>query len=155
MSQFVQIPSDEPVKEVLKAAFDADLPLSGGWGYSEALATVIDTNPDNLPLSQLEHMIASMRTYLEMNMTREEKERYGSINLNETERETIQKDQKIYHKVTYEITAMLESHYAAFINAYKEGYGTESFDMEEHFRKRKEATLIRYEPYWFEVSQVI
>jgi hypothetical protein len=155
MPQFEQIPSDEPVHKIIKAAFDTDLPLEGGWGYTQALATVITANPEGIPLSQLEHMIASMRAYLEMNMTREEKDRYGSINLNETERETIHKDQKVYHKVTYEITAMLESRYAAFINEYKEGYGTESFDMEEHFRKRKEATLIRYEPYWFEVSQII
>jgi hypothetical protein len=155
MSQFDQIPSGEPIQEVIKAAFDADLPLSGGWGYTKALATVIDANPDTIPLSQLEHMIASMRTYLEMNMTLPEKERYGSINLNETARETVENKEQIFHKVTYEISAMREDTYAAFIEEYKEGYGKEGFDMEDHFKRRKEATLIRVETYWFEATQVL
>jgi len=155
MSQFSQIPSDEPIKTVIKAAFDADLPLDGGWGYTKSLASVIEATPDNIPLAQLEHMIASMRAYLEMNMTQAKEERYGSINLNEISREDIKEDGRRYHKVTYEISAMKESLYANFIDEYKEGYGTERFDMEDHFKRRKEATLIRIEPYWFEVSQVV
>jgi hypothetical protein len=155
MSQFDQIPSEEPIKEVIKAAFDTDLPLEGGWGYTMPLATIIRANPDNIPLTQFEHMIASMRAYLEMNMTRPKEERYGSINLNEKSRETIEEGEKIYHHVIYEISAMKESDYAAFIEAYKEGYGKEDFDMEEHFQRRKEATLVRMEPHWFEVSQVL
>ena len=155
MPTFQQIPSNEPLRSVIKAAFDADLPLSGGWGCTKALATIIESNPDNIPLSQLEHMIASMRAYLEMNMTQPKEDRYGSINLNEKEREILQENDKVFHKVLYEISAMREDTYAAFIDEYKEGYGKEGFDMEDHFRRRKEATLIRIEPYWFEVSSVI
>jgi len=92
--------------------------------------------------------------YLEMNMTLPEKERFGSINLNETQREEIVEGKQRYHRVVYEITAMKEETYATFIDEYKEGYGKEDFDMEAHFRRRKEATLIRHEPYWFEVSQI-
>jgi hypothetical protein len=155
MSQFDQIPSSEPIQEVIKAAFDAELPLSGGWGYTKAFATVIDANPDAHPLAQLEHMIASMRAYLEMNMTQPEEARYGSINLNEKTRETIEEGERTYHHVTYEISAMKESDYADFIEEYKKGYGKEDFDMEEHFQRRKEATLVRTEPHWFEVSKVL
>jgi len=155
MSKFLQVPSDEPIRTVINAAFDTDLPLKGGWGYSEELATVIMSNPDNTPLSQLQHMIASMRAYLEMNITLEKEDRYGSINLNEKSRETVKKGDHIFHKVLYEISAMKENSYEMFINEYKEGYGKAEFDMEDHFKRRKEATLIREEPYWFEVSQVV
>ena len=154
MSLFKQIPSDEPITEVIKAAFDTDLPVEGGWGYTRDLATVLTGNPQGLPVTQLEHMLASMRAYLEMNMTLPKEERYGSINLNEKSREEIVEGEKLYHKVTYEITAMKEDTYAAFIDEYKEGYGKEGFDMEAHFQRRKEATLVRLEPYWFEVSQI-
>jgi len=155
MPQFEQIPSGEPIRDVIKAAFDADLPLTGGWGYLQSSATCIEENPDSIPLGQMEHMIASMRAYLEMNMTLAKEDRYGSINLNEKSRETIETKEGIYHLVTYEISAMKESDYAFFIEEYKEGYGKEDFDMEDHFQRRKESTLIRTEAYWFEASRVL
>ena len=54
----------------------------------------------------------------------------------------------------YEITAMKENTYALFINEYKEGYGTEGFDLNEHFKRRKEATHTRIVTHWFEVSSI-
>ncbi|MCF6206947.1 MAG: hypothetical protein L3J47_08685 [Sulfurovum sp.] len=155
MTPFPKLSHEEPIAEVIKAAFDATLPIQGGWGYTMEEATVFTDNPDKLPLPQLEHMIASMRAYLEMNMTQPKEERYGSINLNEKSRETFTDENKIYHKITYEVSAMKEDIYAAFIDEYKEGYGKDDFDMEDHFKRRKEATLIRVEPYWFEVGSVI
>jgi len=154
MTTFHPLPSSEPIKEVIHAGFDADLPLSGGWGYRKTDATVIESLPDTVSLTQLEHMIASMRAYLEMNMTLPKEARYGSINLNEKQREIIEEDERIFHRVTYEISAMKEELYATFIDEYKEGYGKETFDLEEHFKRRHEATLIRVEPYWFEVTKI-
>ena len=153
MIEFKQLQSDNDLKEVIKSAFDADLALSGAWGYTKELATVIKST--EVPLKQLEHMIASMRTYIEMNMTLPEDERYGSINLNETDREQIKIDDLVYDKVNYEITAMKEKTYTSFINAYKEGLGTEGFDITEHFNERKKATITRNEEYWFEVHQTL
>ncbi len=43
------------------------LAVAGAWGYTQKLATIIEST--DLPLTQLEHMLASMRTYIEMNMT--------------------------------------------------------------------------------------
>ena len=153
MSEFKQITSNNDLKEVIKSAFDTDLEVSGAWGYTQALATIIEKT--DLSTIQLEHTLASMRAYIEMNMTQEKEERYGSINLNETSREQIQVEGLIYDKVLYEITAIKEDTYALFINEYKEGYGTDGFNMNEHFKRRKEATLTRMETYWFEVSQII
>ena len=153
MVTFEQLKSDNDLKEVIKTAFDADLAISGAWGYTQALATVIEST--EAPLSQLEHMLASMRTYIEMNMTLPPEDRYGSINLNETQREQIKVENLVYDKVSYEITAMKEETYTAFINAYKEGLGTEDFDITEHFDQRKKATLTRTEAYWFEVHQTL
>ena len=53
---------------------------------------------------------------------------------------------------TYEITGIKEDLYNIFIKEYKEGYGKEDFDMSDHFKKRKDATLIREVVYYFEVS---
>jgi len=48
-----------------------------------------------------------------------------------------------------------EDTYTSFINAYKEGLGTEGFDITEHFNQRKKATLTRSENYWFEIHQTL
>jgi predicted small secreted protein len=153
MMSFEQLKSDNDLKEVIKTAFDADLAVSGSWGYTQELATVIEST--EVPLAQLEHMLASMRSYIEMNMTLPKEDRYGSINLNETQREQIKVGDLVYDKVTYEITAMKEDLYTAFINEYKEGLGTEGFDITEHFNQRKKATISRSEAYWFEVHQTL
>lgn len=153
MFKFEQLKSDNDLKEVIKSAFDADLSLSGAWGYTQELATVIEST--DLPVAQLEQMIASMRTYIEMNMTLPKEDRFGSINLNETHREQESVGNLLYDKVTYEITAIKEDIYASFINAYKEGYGTEGFDMAEHFDQRKKATLTRTEVFWFEIHRTL
>ena len=147
---FEKIESSSDLQEIIKAAFDADFPIDGGWGYTKELATIIKES--ELPITQLEHTIASMRTHLEMNMTRQKKERYGSINLNETQRESYQNDSRLYHKVTYSITAMKEEQYNDFIEEYKEGYGKKEFDLSEYFERRKRATLSRTEAYWFEIE---
>lgn len=153
MPAFEELKTNEDLQEIIESAFDATLYVSGDWGYTQALATVIEKT--DLPTVQLEHTLASMRAYIEMNMTQEEADRYGSINLNENSREQIQKDGAVYDKVTYEVTAIKEEAYAAFINEYKEDYGTDGFDMHRHFERRREATLTRLVTHWFEVSAVI
>ncbi len=155
MSTFKQIPSSEPIAEVIKSAFDTILPVEGAWGYNKDEATIFNDNPQKLPIEQLEHMLISMRAYLEMNMTLPKEARYGSINVNEKARETETEDQHIYHKVVYEISAMKEEDYERFIEAYKEGYGKEGFDVDAHFKQRKEATLLRTVTYWFDVSKIL
>ncbi|HSR73736.1 MAG TPA: hypothetical protein VLL31_02750 [Sulfurovum sp.] len=153
MARFEQLKSDNDLKEIIKSAFDADLAISGAWGYTKELATIIESS--NVPLKQLEHMLASMRAYIEMNMTLPPEERYGSINLNETAREQERIENLVYDKVIYEITAMKEDTYTSFINEYKEGLGTEGFDIAKHFDERKKATIARNEAYWFEVHQAL
>lgn len=153
MSEFQVIKSSDPVKEIIKAAFDVDFSLSGGWGYSKESATVIhDTNA--LPIEQFEHTLATMRAYIEMNMTLPEGERYGSINPNETRRELIADGERLYDKVTYEVTGMKEDIYAGFINEYKENSSKPDFDYSDHFARRKEATLTRVVEHWFERSEI-
>jgi len=153
MTTFSRLKENTNIQELIKVTFSADLALSGDWGYTEEKATIIESLSDNIPLVQLEHMVTSIRAHLEMNITQEKEHRYGGINANEKSRETYSNGKYILHKVTYEITAIKEDLYATFIKEYKEGYGKEGFDLKEHFKKRREATLIREVTHYFEVSQ--
>jgi len=148
---FSKVSIDGEIKEIVKSLFDMDLEISGGWGYSIQEASII-LDDKSMPIKQREHIIASMRSYIEMNITQDKDSRYAGINLQERSREEIIKDDEIYHKITYTITAILESRYKELMKEYKEGYETKEFDMVKHFEDRKESTLTRVEDYWFKIK---
>ncbi len=143
---FKEIEVENNLQELVKVAFNADLKLEGAWGYNQALATIIKEG-NSTPVLQIEFTLATMRAYLEMNMTLKEDERYAAINLQELSREKIGD----YDKVTYEISAIKEKEYKVFIKEYKENSEKSDFDMSAHFARRKEATLKREVIHWFKV----
>ena len=154
MTTFNQLIEQDNIQEFIKTTFDIDFPLSGNWGYSEEEATVIDSLPHGMPLKQLEHTLTTIRAHLEMDITQEKENRYGGINANEKSRELITKETATFEKITYEITAMKEDLYNAFIKEYKAGYENEKLDLNEHFKRRKEATILRETVHYFEVSRI-
>ena len=147
MSTFKPLSCNDDLKDIIKTGFDSDLDIAGAWGYSKELATEIITT--DIPLKQFEHIFASMRAYIEMNMTLEIEDRYASINVNELSREVLSIDNLTYHKTIYTITAIKGSTYNLFIKEYKDNYGKEDFDLDAHFAKRKEETLTREVIHWF------
>ena len=155
MPLFTPLQENVNIQELIKTTFDADLPLSGDWGYSKEKPSILESLPPNMTLAQLEHMITTIRAHLEMNITQVETSRYAGINANEKEREVIKSGTSSFDKVTYEVTAIKEDLYHAFIKEYKAGYETKEFDLSEHFKRRKEATLIREVIHYFEVSSIL
>jgi hypothetical protein len=145
--EFQEIEVENNLEELVKVAFNADFKLDGAWGYTQALATVIKPQNEG-SLAQIEFTLATMRAYLEMNMTLGDKERYSAINLQELSREKIDES---YDKVNYEISAIKETEYKAFIAEYKENSEKRDFNMSDHFNRRKEATLKRVVVHWFKV----
>jgi len=154
MITFNPLQENTNIQKLIKETFDADLPLAGDWGYSTDRASIITALPQGMRILQLEHTITTIRAHLEMNITQEKEHRYGAINANEKAREVISTDTAVFDKVTYEITAMKEDLYNAFIKEYKEGYDNESLDLNDHFKRRKEATLTREVIHYFEVSNI-
>ena len=153
MTTFPLLKNDTNIQDLIKTTFDADLPLSGDWGYSANRASIIESLPESMTLAQMQHMIITIRIHLEMNITQEEANRYAGINANEKSREFINHNNKnMYDKVSYEITAIRENLYHDFIKEYKAGYDNESLDLNAHFNRRKEATLTREVVHYFEVS---
>jgi len=146
MQEFKEIEVEKDLQSFIKVVFNADLKVSGAWGYSKSLATVIEEGNKG-SVAHIEFTLATMRAYIEMNMTLEEDERYGGIKLNELSRVASGE----YEKVTYEISAMRELEYKVFITEYKENSKNSDFNMTEHFNRRKEATLKREVFYWFKV----
>lgn len=143
--KFKEIEVEENLEALIKVAFNADFKVEGAWGYTQLLATVIKEG-NSTPLVELEFTLATMRAYLEMNMTLEENERYGAINLQELSRQRVENS---YDKVEYEISAIKELEYKKFIEEYKENSDKVDFDIASHFARRKSATLKRKVSHWF------
>jgi hypothetical protein len=152
MSSLKPLRHPDNIHELIQTTFDADLPLVGGWGYSQEEATIVKSLPDNMPIFQLEHMITTIRAHLEMNIMQEALDRYAGINANEKYREKITTPLAVFDKVTYEVTGIKEDLYHAFIKEYKAGYDDASLDLNAHFKRRKESTFIREMVHYFEVS---
>ena len=147
MFKMIEIDDHESIEELVKVAFQTELAIAGGWGYSKELATILKEG-NTATKAQTQFTLATMRAYLEMNMTLEAEERYAAINLNELHREV----EGAYEKVSYEISAMREVEYNVFIKEYKENLEKKEFDINDHFAKRKEATLKREVVYWFKMG---
>ncbi len=152
MPIFTPLQCDHNLKQIIKVAFDIELDIQGGWGYTQEDATIILSS--SASLTQFEHMFASMRAYAEMNIALEKEERYGSINLSEINRTQITLNTNIYDRVTYKITAMKKDIYAGFTEEYKKNYGKKEFDISAHFKQREEAMLTREVFHWFEISSL-
>ena len=144
---FKEIEVEDNLEALIKMAFNSDLKLDGAWGYTQALATIIKKE-NSASHIQIEFTLATMRAYLEMNMTLEEDERYSAINLQELSREKVE---GVYDKVVYEISAIKEREYKVFIAEYKENSEKLDFDMSGHFARRNEATIKRKVIHWFKI----
>ena len=143
---FEKLKNGDDVKNVLKEAFDMELPVGGKWGYTKEEPLIINTK--DIQTSQVEFVFASMRATLEMNLTQPKESRYSAINIKEISRETFDD----LEKVVYEVSGIKEDIYTQFINEYKQGYGKSGFDIDEHFKKREENTLKREVEYWFKLN---
>ncbi len=145
----------EPVEnmaELILEVFNVKLDISGGWGYDNKKPVVV--NSLDIPIDQFLNLFASLRANIEMNLTLEKDDRYGGINVYFLDGEQFSIENKTYDHIKFEITAMKEKDYAKVIQEYKDNYGkNESFDMDEHFKKRKELTIKQVSDFWFEGLQ--
>jgi len=144
---FKKVEPVDNIKDVIKDIFDVELDVSGGWGYENNNALVIEEL--HIPIDQFIHMFATIRANIEMNLTLEEEQRYGGINLTFLNSKKFEINNKTYDVVSFKITAMNEKIYADFIKEYKDGYGKKEFDLSNHFKRRKENTITRDVDYWF------
>ena len=137
----------DSIQKVIEDIFSIKLDISGGWGYDNN--SVVIVNSLDMPIEQFVNLFASIRANIEMNLTLEEDERFGGINVTLQESKEFKIANKNYDVVTFKITAINEKTYANFIKEYKENYGKKEFDLEKHFKKRKEKTVVRVMDYWF------
>ncbi len=145
--KFKELEKSDNIKKIIKNLFDIDLNISGGWGYSKSSALII--NSLDMPIEQFMNLFATLRANIEMNFNLDKDKRYGGISLSLQKTNNISTKNGFYTVATFKISAMNENSYAKFIKEYKDNYGKKEFNLTEHFKRRKEQTVIRVVDYWF------
>lgn len=145
---FDTIPPVDDLGGVIEDVFGVKLDIKGGWGYDDKTAVEVGDLKD-IETDQFLHMFGSIRANVEMNLTLEEEDRYGGINLHLEELKEFDINGKNYKVATYTITAMPEKKYAGFIQEYKDNYGKKEFDLDAHFKAREESTIKITADIWY------
>ena len=83
--KFAKLEKVDNLKKFIKDNFEIDLPVSGGWGQSIEDAVIIENS--QMPTKQIEHIFATIKANITMNLMLPKEERYGGINLKEIKRE--------------------------------------------------------------------
>lgn len=146
--EFEKLPLVDDIAGVLEDVFGVKLDVAGDWGYDNK--RVLEVRKLETSIDQFIHMFASMRANAEMNLTLEEEDRYGGINVTLKEAKEFEIEKKTYDVFTFNITAMPEKIYAQFIQEYKDNYGkNKNFDMDDHFKRRKQNSISIESDFWF------
>ena len=161
--QAPRIESVESPREILAADFKSlggELPIRGGWGYSQEDAVIIDKNdpvvPSGIPFDgvEIEYIFVEKRIYEELIIFRPPEERFAGIKWNLLKQRLTEHNGRSYDLLTFEVTALPGKDCEELKGEWEgpNGYGSSGFDVDAHFSKR-DAKAIRYvTEYWFDIT---
>ena len=160
------ISSIETPRDILSADFKSlsgRLPISGGWGYTQADACIIDKNDPLVDplrpfdLVGFEYIFVEKRIYEEMIIFRPDGEQFSGIEWNLLEQESLDDGGRRFDRLNFEITAFLDSDWQELKSDFEgpQGYGHPDFDLEGHGKKRSEKMLRFTREFWFDVTTFV
>jgi hypothetical protein len=154
---------DRPLRQVLSEHFPRDcsnLPITGGWGYSQAEAIVFvrDLFPKGMPRDAvgLEYHIAQKIAYEETIIFQPKEIRFSGIQMKLQQQHLIRDNQKKYDRLDFSISCWSDFHWEALKQEWEENdFGERAgFDVAAHVAKR-EAAMVCYErTFWFDITDV-
>lgn len=152
-----------PLKQVLSEDFQNDssnLPITGGWGYSQSEAIKFNEDPDNKLLSKqfisLEYSIAQKIIYEELIICRPEDYRFSGINLKLNKQQTIHETNLIFDNLLFNISCWADWHWEQLKQEWEENeFGQRvGFDIEAHQNKRSSSMISYQREFWFDITDV-
>jgi len=129
-------------------------PISGGWGYTQDDACVIelDTEYDGVSFEQ---KFIEYRTYEELIVFRRKEDRYSGIRVEKGNQALIVKDDRHYDRVDYTVTAFRDEDWEMLREDWQshDGYKDDLKGLMRHrgLRKSKEVTYSTVG--WFDISR--
>ena len=161
--QAPRIQSKESPRDILAADFkslEGELPIGGGWGYSQEDAVIIDKNdpvvPSGMPFDgvEIEYVFVEKRIYEELIIFGPKQERFAGIKCNLLKQRLTEHKGKSYDVLSCEVTALPIKDWEELKAEWHGpgGYGSPGFDADAHLEKA-EARKVRYvTDYWFDIT---
>jgi hypothetical protein len=157
------IESDGSPREILAADFKSlrgGLPISGGWGYTQEDACIINRDDPlvspGLPFNGIgiEYVFIEKRIFEEMIIFRPAGEKFSDIKWVLQQQRTVRKDGRNFDRLVFEITAFPEREWER-LKAESEGpqgSGTAGFNAELHQKRRQEVMVRFTREFWFDIT---
>ena len=160
MTPIFKINCDESPKEVIAADFKLQLPIRGGWGYSQEDACIIDKYDPLVDPScpfngvKVEYGFIEKRIYEEMIIFRPDGEKFSGIEWNLLKQSTLHAEERTFDKLIFEITAFSDNDWAELKADFEKanGNGHFDFDADAHEKKRQDKILRFTSEFWFDIT---
>jgi hypothetical protein len=136
------------------------LPISGGWGYTQAdaIVFVLDQFRPGMPVNftSLEYHIAQKVIYEELIIFQSKGDRFSGIKMEPTFQALKEDAGRKYDCLTFDVTCWSELHWDQLKEEWEENDNGSrpGFDLENHTAKRN-ASQVQYErTLWFDITDV-
>ena len=137
-----------------------ELPIKGGWGWTQEDAVIIDKNDSivnsSLPFNgvQIEHTFIEYSNYLHLITYRPLDDRYSGIRYKVLKQSLIhdEKQKKVYDRIDIELTCFTDKDWEELKEEWESNYDNPDFNKEAHSQKRDSKLRSMEMEYWFEIS---
>jgi hypothetical protein len=158
------VETEVPLRQALAEDFPkdcADLPISGGWGYTQATAIAFVLSQFSSPIYarnfiSLEYHVAQKIIYEELIIFRPEKYRFSGITMDLKRQSLIVSDERKFDRLEFEVACWSDWHWEQLKAEWEanENGQCAGFNLQAHEEKR-DASHVRYErELWFDITEV-
>jgi hypothetical protein len=157
------VQTEEALRQVLAHDFPkdcAELPISGGWGYSrsEAIVFVRDAFPTSMPINfvPLEYHISQKIIYEELIIFRPKDYRFSGIEKKLLGQDLTEQEGNTYDRLNFVVSCWSDWHWDQLRKEWEDNeFGQRvGFDLGAHQAKRG-SSQVKYErEFWFDITDV-
>jgi hypothetical protein len=159
---FFDLKTQKTPREILEADFPSvgRLPISGGWGYDQATACIIDKDDPyvdpTVPFNgvAIEYLFAEKRLYEELIIFRSKGHKYYHIDKQRIMQRLLHVDGRNYDVLVFEVTAFIENDFNFLKEAYEGPNGIINPDFDRQAHEELHRSLMRRgtREYWFDIT---
>ena len=155
--------TDVSLRQALSEDFPQDcanLPIAGGWGYTQREAIIFVRRQFPRPSAPsfvgLEYHIAQKIIYEELIIFRAQDDRFSGIDLEQKSQELIMESSRIYDRLDLIVSCWSDAHWVGLQAEWEENdFGRRpGFDVEAHLTRRDAAQVCYERQFWFDVTDV-
>lgn len=159
---FFNLRTRETPREIIKADFPSvgKLPISGGWGYDQPSACIINKDEPRVSSAEafdgvaIEHVFAEKRLYEELIVFRPSGKKYSNIEKRLSRQSLHRVDSRMYDVLVFDVTAFREQD-LDFLRATFEGpngISNPDFDRAGHAKLHQSLMREGSRQYWFDIT---